>query len=257
MKKIVVILSLACCQNLSAQKIRGVYHGEIITHNNVFSITSKGTVAIGSVYLNPYNKLSFLGNFTDGLLQGDIIDPNGDNKYLIGGLVNDSLFIKIISYLDTSQVRFSWLARVSFNPKHDPTKLFDREATEYDPKLFGSWLLKMTLDQNGVENTKEIIRNENIEYSYWEGGSSTFSSNSLKRMNVSKYMPQRSWETKGNKLITTTIFPPLPVPSKPLPFALPTPPTGPVKSISTYEIRNDTLIIFDKKGDRSVYIKKP
>lgn len=260
MKKIVFILSLVYCQNLTGQKISGVYQGELITPNNAFTISAKDTIVIGSVYLNPYDKLSFWGSFNNGLLQGDIVRSNGDNYFLIGQFVKDSLFVKVISYKDTSQVKFSWLARVSTNLKYDLNKLFGKNAPQYDANLIGTWAYVKTLDENGVDITKENVKSENMEIEYKPGGQFTISMNMLKKMNPSgsEFMPSsRSWETKGDKLITTTVVPPLPVSLvTSLPFAMPLPPSGPVQSISLYEIRKDTLITTSKQRTRDFYARK-
>lgn len=257
MKKIVFILSLAYCQDLAGQKINGVYQGELITPNNAFTISAKDTIVIGSVYLNPYDKLSFWGSYNQGLLQGDIVRSNGDNHFLIGQFVKDSLFVKIISYKDTSQFKFSWLAKVSSNPKHDLHKLFRKYTPEYDPKLIGTWASVKTLNENDVDVTTERTRRENIEVEYTADGTSTITGNSIKNLpGISKYMPRISWETKGDKLITTSIYPPRAEPVKPMPFAIPALPSGPVQSIELYEIRNDTLIITGKTGSRSLFARK-
>lgn len=241
-----LFLTGICC----AQNPDGVYAGEIITPKNMLVITTKRAKLGGQVYLSEFEKFDFLGAQIGDSLKGVILVPGGSEIVLLGKLFRDSLVAGIISDGQTKPVT---LSKVSSSPKYNWRRYFGTEAPLRDPLLVGKWNLVRHILPDGKEVDDKYF------YEYLSDGEMRPDVESLKRKmeesfrraalqtgSSNKYtfdprwIPKMSWQTRGQKLITTSVSDLV----------------GQATHEYVYQVMNDTLTITNFKGGKEIFVRE-
>lgn len=242
---ITLFVTALCC----AQNPEGVYVGELITLRNALIINTKGAKLGGQVYLSEFEKFDFLGTQSRDSLKGVILVPGGSEIVLLGKLFKDSLVAGIISDGRTKPVT---LSKISSSPKYNVRRYFGTEAPLRDPLLVGKWNLVRLILPDG----KEV--DDRYFYEYLSDGEMRPDVESLKRKMEEnfrraalqtgssnkftfdpRWIPKKSWQTRGQKLITTSVSDLV----------------GQTTHEYTYQVMNDTLTITNFKGGREIFVR--
>jgi hypothetical protein len=144
--RFIALLVLICSSNGTtlAQKIKGVYFGDLISEKNTLIIKASGSELTGACYLNKTDRLDFSGTYIDGHLEGSIQLQDGSNVTLEGRIEDGSLKLNCLinnEHKSTSLVKFSSNERYDLN---------DVYSDRHDPLLVGKWETVKAIDKNGV-----------------------------------------------------------------------------------------------------------
>lgn len=231
---------------LDAQKLDGVFVGELITAKNALVLTTKGDKVNGSVYLTEYEKFTFMGNIKGDSLKGVILVPGGAEVVLMGKRFKDSISATLQS---NENPRHVTLRQISSKAKYNLSRYFGESSPERDPLVVGKWNLVKLLKPDGSEGIKS-----RYFYEYRADGEMNLDIVSLKakleegwrkaggkgKLKFDESMlPRNTWLTSGGKLITTSV----------------SSAAGTSEHVYTYQVKDDTLTIVNFKGGKEIMVR--
>lgn len=214
---------------LSAQKIDGVYYGEIVSPKNVLVVSVQGDKVNGIVYLNEKDSVNLKGEHADRVLTGKI-RVDGKKIELSGTPERNAMWLVILP--DTSR-RF--LNKISNKVSYKISKLF---SSTHDPMLSGRWELIKSVDKFGNESdgknsvTYDLSGNSVVQIIKIPSNVRRNEFMTDTQL-LSMRMPGK-WETLGDDLVETKMI-------------------GPNEMIShsRYIVRKDTLFIYlNNRGEQ-------
>lgn len=127
-----------------AQKIQGIYFGELISEKNTLVISSSGSELTGACYLNKTDKLNFSGTYNDKLLKGTIKLGDGTDVVLEGHIEDGTLKL---NYSVHDEQKSTSLVKFSSRDRYDADDVY---SDNHDPTLVGKWHCVQHTDVNGV-----------------------------------------------------------------------------------------------------------
>ncbi len=257
------LVALTSFYNTCAQKsFRGAYEGELITPRCVLIIKSqKDSVIQGSVYTDPITHFPFYGIAGKGQIRGLIMLPEtqGGEMILVGTQRKDTLDVTLISAADSTVTCRSKIMKVSGSVRYNPEHTFGKIVQYLDPALIGKWDYLYSLNADGTRVPSKIT-SMTVEYN--SNGTWTVTTPELQRL-TSKYGSAKTgmyvkftWFTYKGKLTTKTQF----IISgsmqeKMAAAGFPSPPSD-SETVTTYQIRGDSLETISTSNARSYYLRK-
>jgi hypothetical protein len=232
---------------LAAQKLDGVFVGELITAKNALVLTTKGDKVNGSVYLTEYEKFTFMGNLSGDSLKGVILVPGGEEVVVMGRRFADSICATLHSNENPRRVT---LHQISAKANHNLGRYFGEGTAERDALMVGKWYLVKSLMPDGSEYSRR-----KYFYDYQADGIMNLDIASLKanleegwrkaggkgKLKFDESMlPRNTWRTSGKTLITTSV----------------SSAAGTAEHEYTYLIKDDTLTIVNFKGGREIMVRE-
>lgn len=245
MRQVQFVLFIFLPGILLAQKLDGVFVGELITANNALVVTTKGATVDGSVYLNKYEKFTFMGNLKGDSVKGAFLVPGGAEVVLMGKQFTDSISAILYSHENPKHVV---LRRISSNANYNLGRYFGDSTLERDSLVVGKWHLVRYLMPDGSES----IRRKYF-YDYQADGLMKMDATSLRenwedlsRKAGSKVkfderlLPRNTWLTSGKKLIITSV----------------SSVAGTSQNEYTYHVKDDTLTLINFKGGKEIMVRE-
>lgn len=135
-----------------AQKIKGVYFGNLISEKNALIISSSGDELTGLCYLNKTDKLNFTGSYIDKQLKGTIVLQDGSQVSLEGYLENG--YLKLTYVMNNQQMSTS-LVKFSSSNRSDPEDIY---SERHDPSLVAKWDFVRQVEKDGsISSAAKLI----------------------------------------------------------------------------------------------------
>lgn len=220
-----------------AQKIQGVYFGELISEKNTLVISSSGSVLTGACYLNKTDKLNFSGTYDDKLLKGTIKLNDGTDVALEGHIEDGTLKL---NYSIHDEQKSTSLVKFSSKDRYDADDVY---SDSHDPVLVGKWHYVEHTDVNGVTAAPD----SKIVIEYLPNGIETMQMITVSAKVMAKSPPgfnphkkvEFTWLTDGTTLSSSIRVPQGNIPS------------GTV----SYFVKKDTLFVSGAKGWINVYVR--
>ncbi|MBS1487676.1 MAG: hypothetical protein JST43_08805 [Bacteroidetes bacterium] len=238
--KITLVLLLSGVVLVQAQKIDGVYFGEIITPRNALFIESNNGLLKGSLYLNDNEKLEVTGSIGGDTLQLDIRQTPLAILSLRGELKEKS--IKLF-YLSGGKKNTKEVFKISDRLRINIKDLF---SEKYDALLLGSWVNIESVSRHGTI-TKD---KNNCIITYSLHGNGRFKAiNFPVQVSDDLLTVDIDWETKNDEL--TQVFTKDVVVDGKMIERIVQPPV-----VSKYKFKNDTLILMYPSGGQEWYKRK-
>ncbi len=231
MLKYLIFLSVLIYTKSAAQKIDGIYIGNIISDTNVLLISTKDSLMFGSFYESANNKFPFTGIINRNEIRG-LIQWN-EPILILGKFSKDTLKGSIIYGNDTLRVV---LNRVSKKLNYPIEKLYKNSKSERDVNLIGKWVLIKMINPDGTQ----VKRYSDI-YEYLENGRFVFFSIEAEQFKErmasgsKTFYPELQWATNNGWIFTISNL---------------------GRMEQQYVIRNDTLIITNERKQAEILVRK-
>ncbi|MCK6616284.1 MAG: hypothetical protein L6Q51_01435 [Cyclobacteriaceae bacterium] len=259
---IIIVLAVAAHTGWSQKTIKGAYEGELVVRKSLLIINQqKDSVIRGLVYSSLLEYVPFYGLYSKREIRGTIFMPadKGDVVIIYGKLNKDTLYVTLISSIDSTVMVKSKLVKVSGSVSYNLEKTFGKISPQYDPHLVGTWVYLYEIKEDGQKaGVKPFLNGLTIDY--WPNGTYSIYIPELAELTARYSTPasqrvyiRNTWFTHDGKLTTKTQMhvPPSTI-ERAAQMGMPTPSPSDLREFTIpYQIKGDTLIKTEKNNTKT------
>lgn len=209
-----IILILFSSNLCYSQNVSGVYHGSLISDNNLIFIKEKGKYFEIKIFLSEKQSILTDGEFANGLFRFPLPQNEGEDLMISAEIDKTSACLDFEFEIDG--IKYSGILNKIQSPKRNLEKTWFKQinTAEYDQRIVGQWIHYITTDSLGNTYKGDFLSSKRYTTSFLKNGvvlydvqmiRDAFKEFGIKSPVDYTTIPKATWSTTKNNHITMTV----------------------------------------------------